>query len=287
MAVSIWEGNKAQALIDAVARTQKIDKQQGSENAGKVLTVGSDGLVVPSDSILSSGVVDALLTCFRHVAWADANGQDFYDALEAAISGVPVPEYDHTVMYNASNGVILSETDGFEVVDGDLGGLTQTISNGILNVQLGSSATHYVMMRLEDYTSEPASAATKARFVCKYRANVVSPDSTDGVTLTLKAGTSCVGLYMHSLPSDNKTYFAVRDSSNQVVDTTKELVLGQWYEVEGLIENNTQIIKVDGEQLYSGTGNTNFGSSGFVFTRHKYSGGLLNADIEWAKFQWS
>lgn len=36
---------------DTVARNGKIDKQQGVENAGKALIVGSDGMVVPSDTI--------------------------------------------------------------------------------------------------------------------------------------------------------------------------------------------------------------------------------------------
>lgn len=42
----------------------------------------------------------ALLTCFRHVAWTDEHGQDYYDALESALYGSE-PYWDYE--WNASS----------------------------------------------------------------------------------------------------------------------------------------------------------------------------------------
>lgn len=84
MGVSIWEGSKAQALIDAIENNQKIDKQQGAANAGKALVVGSDGIVGFGNAGMSNKAKIALLTCFRHVAFLD-NNSDYYGALESAL----------------------------------------------------------------------------------------------------------------------------------------------------------------------------------------------------------
>ena len=58
MSVNIWEGSKAQELIDAV--------NNKSNN-------------------LSDDAKLALLNCFKKVAWVDGNGQMYYDALAEAL----------------------------------------------------------------------------------------------------------------------------------------------------------------------------------------------------------
>ena len=86
MAVSIWEGNKAQALIDAiVGNIEKVNAQQGAGNAGKALIVGEDGIVTTAYTTLSDMAITALLNCFAHVTWSDSYGQQYYDMLEAAL----------------------------------------------------------------------------------------------------------------------------------------------------------------------------------------------------------
>jgi len=284
MGVSIWEGSKAQALIDAINNTQKVDKQQGEENAGKVLTVGGDGIVTPMNSTISTDVKNALLTCFRHVAWIDENGQDFYDALEAAMSGTPVPTYSHTLRYKASNGVILSQTEGFEVAGGSLEGLEETITNNILNITLPATATNYKMIRLADYDY---ASFSKARIACRYRINAITRNRDEsGLALSIKAGTSCAGLFMHYPQTGSTIYFATRDSGNVVHDNVKTITLGTWYDVELLIDNGVQTIKVDGDTIYTGAGHTYLKSSGFLFTKTQGEG-VLDVDIDNAVFQWN
>lgn len=90
----------------------KVDKQQGTENAGKVLVVGSDGLVGLTDDLselipgLSDNAKTALLACFRHVAWIDEHGQVYYDALEAALNDIQ----SISAVYTQSGTVYATDT---------------------------------------------------------------------------------------------------------------------------------------------------------------------------------
>lgn len=66
------------------------DKAAGAFDPTKVVVVyiANDVWALsqrPSGSGLSAEVKAALLACFRHVAWADDDGQDYYDALETAL----------------------------------------------------------------------------------------------------------------------------------------------------------------------------------------------------------
>lgn len=90
MSVSIWEGSKAQDLINAILQTKKIDSEQGVSSAGKVMGVGDDGLVSPVELALSTTLRSALLDCLEHVAWADENGSTYYHALLTALANNPI-----------------------------------------------------------------------------------------------------------------------------------------------------------------------------------------------------
>lgn len=85
--VSMWEGDKAQALIDAINSTQKVDKRQGTANAGKALVVGDDGLVGFGNAGISNEAKLALLACFQNVAWNTDRGKILYDDLRDALLG--------------------------------------------------------------------------------------------------------------------------------------------------------------------------------------------------------
>ncbi len=106
MSVNIWEGAKADALIEAVANGQngqKVDKQQGTNNAGKVLAIGSDGLVTPAYSIMPDAVKLALVNCFENVYWKNADGEQVYGkALKDALFSNAV---DSRVIYEIPYGV--------------------------------------------------------------------------------------------------------------------------------------------------------------------------------------
>lgn len=113
---------KADELINAIANIQKVDKQQGSANAGKALVVGSDGLVGLGDAGLSDASKVALLNCFAHVTWTDAYGQTYYDALERELnrSGgdfeTPITSLEslHRGGYVNNTGGVTEQTDVYD-----------------------------------------------------------------------------------------------------------------------------------------------------------------------------
>ena len=105
MAVNIWEGAKADALIEAVSNGQngqKVDKRQGVNNAGKVLAIGSDGLVTPAYSIMPDAVKLALVNCFENVYWNTPDGEQYGKALKDALFSKSV---DSRVIYEIPYGV--------------------------------------------------------------------------------------------------------------------------------------------------------------------------------------
>ena len=105
MAVNIWEGAKVDALIEAISNGQKVDKQQGAINAGRVLAIGSDGLVIPAYSIMPDNVKTALIDCFEHVYWDTADGEKYGKALKDALFSMSV---DSRVIYELPYGTDMS-----------------------------------------------------------------------------------------------------------------------------------------------------------------------------------
>ena len=80
---------------------------QGSSNA-----VSSGGVY---DALQSAGLSEdaktALLACFEHVAWTDGHGQNYYDALEAALNNADYPMI--TASY-VSSGHVVHANDSLE-----------------------------------------------------------------------------------------------------------------------------------------------------------------------------
>ena len=58
---------------------------------------------------LSENVKAALLTCFRHVAWTDEHGQNYYDALESALYADQYPKITATL--NSGTNTIYTDDD--------------------------------------------------------------------------------------------------------------------------------------------------------------------------------
>ena len=90
MAVNIWEGEKAQALIDAVANGStgsgaKVDKYQGVGYAGKTLVVGSDGMVTFGNAGISDNAKLALIHCLQHMSFLDDKGPELIERLQTEL----------------------------------------------------------------------------------------------------------------------------------------------------------------------------------------------------------
>lgn len=98
----------------------KVDTQQDAANAGKALIVGEDGIVTLGDAGIPAAVAEALLACFRNVAWINwqESGQSFYNALEDAL-GVHTMSYGVYEPNELVNGRYI-DTDG-QVKTGTVG----------------------------------------------------------------------------------------------------------------------------------------------------------------------
>lgn len=118
MGVSIWEGSKAQELIDAITQTEKLNAKQGKGNAGKVLAVGQDGIIVPAYYVLPDEAKVALIDCFEHVMWKTADGEKYGDALKEALYSKSM---DGRIIYevpaNSDMSQYVNLDTGVEVID--------------------------------------------------------------------------------------------------------------------------------------------------------------------------
>lgn len=78
----------------------------GNNLGSKVIAL--DLAVKTMERGLSNDAKEALLTCFKHVAWSDVHGRDYYDALERALyAGIDLP----VVYWNYSLGRVPSNDD--------------------------------------------------------------------------------------------------------------------------------------------------------------------------------
>lgn len=83
--------------------------------SGSVTSVnGKTGAVVLTAADLDDSFKDALLNCFANVAWATEDGQQYYDALEAALYPL-----DHITAVYTQSGTVY-DTDSLDSLKADL-----------------------------------------------------------------------------------------------------------------------------------------------------------------------
>lgn len=70
------------ALTAAIGDLSDLETEAKTNLVSAINEANSHG---GSGGGLTSDIKEALLDCFEHVAWIDANGQDYYDALESAL----------------------------------------------------------------------------------------------------------------------------------------------------------------------------------------------------------
>ena len=101
-------GQAADAAAVGTALDGKLAIQQGSENAGKALVVGTDGNVVANFAGISNAVKFALLSLLQHVAYIDDQCQMYYNLLYAALYGGGLyPQI--SVIYAPGNHVVYTD----------------------------------------------------------------------------------------------------------------------------------------------------------------------------------
>lgn len=89
-------GLQDQIIIDEET-VEDVEKVQRIANAGKIITIGFDGkLSASSGSGLTDRVKSALLGIFRHIAYADDQGQSYYNELYDALTSVELTGVEAT-----------------------------------------------------------------------------------------------------------------------------------------------------------------------------------------------
>lgn len=166
--------NLMEALLSA-----KLGGPGGGGGGGAVSSVnGKTGAVVLTAADLDDSFKDALLACFAHVVWIDEHGQDYYDALEAAlyppadlvsISAVYTQSgtvYNSDSLYSLRDDLVVTATysngDVLPVTAYTLSG-TLTVGTSTITVSYGGKtatfdvdvtfSTH-VLFTLENYVSD-------------------------------------------------------------------------------------------------------------------------------------
>lgn len=107
----------ASAVQTSLGKADNAIPAPSSPASGDVLKYNGSAWIADESDGLSSGIKQALLNCFAHVAWTDEHGQDYYDALEDALYP-PVPLVSISAVYTQSGTVY--DTDTLDSLKDDL-----------------------------------------------------------------------------------------------------------------------------------------------------------------------
>ena len=103
---AVATATQAAEAAQAAAESLEIDDTltQTGQAADAKATGDAIAQIVPG---LSEDAKAALLTCFRHVAWTDEHGQNYYDALESALYAEQYPKI--TATFNPGTNTIYTD----------------------------------------------------------------------------------------------------------------------------------------------------------------------------------
>lgn len=111
---TIVSESKIMELLDVTDRADEIiEAAETIESSAAQIAKNTQDIAVINEEIarIGSGFPDdakiALLNCFAHVAWIDEHGQDYYDALEAALYAGTYPKI--TAIFDAGLNVIYTD----------------------------------------------------------------------------------------------------------------------------------------------------------------------------------
>ena len=111
---TIVSESKIMELLDVTDRADEIiEAAETIESSAAQIAKNTQDIAVIEEEIahIGSGFPDAakiaLLNCFAHVAWIDEHGQDYYDALEAALYADAYPKI--TAVFDAGLNVIYTD----------------------------------------------------------------------------------------------------------------------------------------------------------------------------------
>lgn len=200
------------------------------KGAMKTLTINGNTYQVSGDG-LTADVKEALLTCFEHVAWTDEHGQDYVDALEAALYP-PATLVSISAVYTQSGTVYT--TDSLDDLKSDL------VVTAYYDDQSTATVTTYTLSgTLTEGTS--VITVTYGGKTTTFSVTVTAPATLSSITAVYtQSGTVYDTDSLDSLKADLVVTAVYSDSTTQTVASTD-------YTLSGTLSVGTSTITVSYE----------------------------------------
>ncbi len=197
------------------------------KGAMRTLTINGNTYQVSGDG-LTAEVKEALLDCFEHVAWTDEHGQDYVDALEAALYP-PANLLSISAVYTQSGTVY--DTDTLDSLKPDL------VVTALYDDQTTATVTNYT---LSGTLTEGTSVITVSYGgkTTTFNVTVTAPATLSSITAVYtQSGTVYDTDSLDSLKSDLVVTAVYSDSSTETVASTD-------YTLSGTLTEGTSTITV-------------------------------------------
>ena len=223
---------------------------------------------------LSDDAKAALLDCFAHVAWVDDDGQDYYDALEAALYP-PAEVVSISAVYTQSGAVY--NTDSLDDLRSDLvvtatysDSTTQTVTTYTLSGTLTvgtSTVTVAYGGKTTSFTVTVTEAPAPYTLLNSFDFTSSMTDSVNSVVATTNATQDSSGITFSAL----QKYIEIPNVFNR--DRTYEIDIGSF--TKTYPNDYGRIFMVDSDS------DTSSGGSGYITSGTKKGGDLFYMNGSW------
>jgi len=200
------EAEDAADRAEAAAQTLVIDPTLTQSGQAADAKATGDALAEIRDDLshisgLSEDAKQALLACFRHVAWTDEHGQDYYDALASALSGgdTGVWEWEWT-----PTGGNLTKLDGSITINNSKACINST-NNTMRTTRRAFCAKEGIDPYIDTVTLESRGVYP-----------IPIPKTANKVTLSISPSERQVFGYLCKYDSVNNTYSNMGSSSDTI-----------------------------------------------------------------------
>lgn len=219
---------------------------------------------------ITEAVKVALLNCFAHTAWIDANGQTYYDALYNALYDVPAPTLTSISAVYTQSGTVYT-TDTLDSLKSDL----------VVTAHCSDSSTSTVASA--DYTLSGTLTVGTSTITVSYGGK------TDTFNVTVSADTTHTETTSTLVANTDWAYSAGKlsladgtvDSSTTTWNTSEMIQIPSGttsyaISANSAINNDYAIVWFDSEQAYIGSGiSSTYSGDG------TYGGGYTADDLIW------
>lgn len=194
---------------------------------------------------ISEEVKQTLLNCFSHVAWDDADGQKYYDALYSALYGGG----DWTWKYTPDDGLLSAQS--YMNFSTNATGWSEEIIGNVLRLFVpmrtdGGGASWRVTY---DFGVTQNGGSLKGLIKTNGLAHTYGP-TIMGARLQLSNGSSGARCAFNAYVQNGTRYLEVNyQEGTEIKSVRTTLLADEYHEVELIMDGNNQIIYVDGSLI--------------------------------------